>query len=278
MLSMPSLYWPIALILSRLSGQAAERRRIANKAAERRRNATLGCGGDKKHPGGSDRQHQKPDIVAEVDRAARESIVIDLTGESDNVSGSAGGPVQKSSTKRRRRQASASSSAVAPAPSERKGTRKPAQASFPVPSRAPKVIVIDDDDGSDDDIQIVSMKPAKASNKPKVIPPSRRSTAATPGANGSRSRSSTIGKTAAQPPIIPTTWACPRCTLLNSAEVSSCQACDVKLAPVHANKASMYLFAAEGWVCESAGCLTLNEQTRWSCATCLTVKTSSAKG
>ncbi|GAA5987142.1 hypothetical protein JCM10908_001047 [Rhodotorula pacifica] len=279
------------------SGPARPSPATIAKAAERRMRATKGCGGDDSHghPGGADRAHQPPEIVAEVERAARESIFIDLTTDSDNSD------VEVLPSDPKKAKSSGSSSSASPAPAARSSSSTASTSTLASVSTREKRGATrlrttrdrnnDDEDSSASDLEIVSEKPAtkvpiKGRLRPRPSPQARRSnasssasklrsTVSTPPKGGSRRPKSAAAAAAALPPS-PKDWVCSKCTLMNDATTTQCEACSATLAPIRPLKASMALFAGDGWNCNQ--CLTINEHTYWSCSFCGVIKTSSARG
>ncbi|GAA5861274.1 hypothetical protein JCM3774_002250 [Rhodotorula dairenensis] len=248
---------------------------IAEAAERRIRRATTGCGGH----GAND---QSPAIAAEVERAARASIYIDLTTESDDSDESdvevVSGPVKKEHT------ASPSASpvvgrSVSPADSEATlaSTSKGQKRRH---GRGPDAN-FDGGESSDSDIEIVSEKPATTKTKAPSMPRHRQ---------GPRQAVTPTPKARRRPvrvaPPSPKKWACSDCTLINEATTTTCAACGASLAPIRPLKASLALFEGDGWVCPNPRsdydptdkCGTINEHSKWMCSKCHFIKQESARG
>ena len=227
------------------------------QAAERRLRATKGCGGLGAHG-------QRPEVAAEVERAARESVYIDLTTESDDPDIEI---VPKLTKKAKSRAANPRGS-----PSKSGKQRKIGRAS----TRAA------DAELSGSDIEIISEKPAAKkqmvqSKSRRLTEPGlaaskrRRNTPSTPQkARSPRQRSITLA------PPSPEKWTCSKCTLINAATTSKCAACSASLAAIRPLKASHALYEGDGWSCHL--CSTINEHSYWSCRSCRSIKLSSARG
>lgn len=252
------------------------------QAAERRVRATKGCGG------GQEANGQSPAIAAEVERAARASIYIDLTTESDESDSDSdvevvSGPVKKEQT---------SSASVSPGNS-RSGAPAGSQAMVAESTSPGKkrqrrrrgggATGDADGDSSESDLEIISEKPAA----PSIL---RRCQ----GRDGTPiPKNRTASRVA---PSSPTEWACSDCTLINEATSTTCAACSASLAPIRPLKASMALLDGDGWVCpnprfnwmcpdpgyedDATKCGTINEHGKWMCSNlkCQFVKQDSAKG
>lgn len=226
------------------------------QAVERRLRATKGCGGLGAHG-------QRPEVAAEVERAARESVYIDLTTESDDSDIEI---VPKLAKKAKSRTANPRGS-----PSKSGKQRKIGRASTGAA----------DADSSGSDIEIISEKPAakkqvvqpksRRLTEPGPVTSKRRNAPSTPQkARSPRQRSVTVG------PPSPQEWICSQCTLVNEATTPTCAACSASLAAIRPLKASLALFEGDGWSCHL--CSTINEHTYWSCRCCRAVKLNSARG
>lgn len=214
------------------------------QAAERRIRATKGCGGLGAHG-------QGPEVAAEVERAARESVYIDLTTESDDpdieIVPKLGKKAKPRTTGKQRKIGRASTRAA-------------------------------DAESSGSDIEIISETPAA---KKQVVQPKsrrlaepaakRRNAPSTPQkARSPRQRSVTLA------PPSPQKWTCSKCARINDTTTSKCVACSASLAAIRPLKASQALYEGDGWSCHL--CSTINEHIYWSCRFCTAIKLSSARG
>ncbi|BGP54959.1 hypothetical protein JCM8202v2_002547 [Rhodotorula sphaerocarpa] len=296
----------------RLGGQGPKRITFATiaTAAENRRRAALGCGGDDAHPGGADREHQKPEVIADMDRAAKDSIVIDLTHEADDSDYSDIEVMEEPV-----RQEGADAQPVASSSHHAGGASKPKTAPKPAPKPEPasaetlasasssqnkagrkrsapsavdadvEIEIISSDGAqaatSDDEIQIVSIKPAIPRKKPA---PNRRfgatalSSPSTSTSNSTANSSPRSRQTRSQTltnPLIPREWSCPLCGALCDADSTRCT-CGLSLPPYQDHMTSALLRAGDGWICEP--CLIINSHEFWTCWRCGRVKKSSERG
>lgn len=230
------------------AGRVADRLSGVPQAAERRIRATKGCGGLGAHG-------QGPEVAAEVERAARESVYIDLTTESDDPDIEI---VPKLGKKAKPRTANPTTG------KQRKIRRASTRGA--------------DAESSGSDIEIISEKPAakKQVVQPKsrrlAEPVKRRNTPSAPQkARSPRQRSVTLA------PLSPKKWKCSRCNLVNDATTTTtCTACSASLAPIRPLKASQALFRGDAWNCHL--CSMINEHNFWSCRSCGTIKLNSARG
>lgn len=232
------------------SGPATPSPAAIAEAAERRIRATKGCGGLGAHG-------QGPEVAAEVERAARESVYIDLTTESDDPDIEIVPNLGKKAKPR---------------------TANPTTGKHDKIRRA-STCAAADAESSDSDIEIISEKPAA---KKQVVQPKsrrlaetaskRRNTPSAPQkARSPRQRSVTLA------PLSPKKWKCSRCNLVNDATTTTtCTACSASLAPIRPLKASQALFRGDAWNCHL--CSMINEHNFWSCRSCGTIKLNSARG
>ncbi|KAG0656766.1 hypothetical protein C6P46_006972 [Rhodotorula mucilaginosa] len=227
------------------SGPAMPSPAAIAEAVERRLRATKGCGGRGAHG-------QGPEIAAEVERAVRESVYIDLTTESDDpdieIVPKLGKKAKPRTTAKQRKIGRASTRAA-------------------------------DAESSGSDIEIISEKPAatkqvvqpKSRRLAEPDPAKRRNAPSTPRkARSPRQRSVTLA------PPSPQKWTCSKCARINDTTTSKCVACSASLAAIRPLKASQALYEGDGWSCHL--CSTINEHIYWSCRFCTAIKLSSARG
>lgn len=216
------------------------------QAAERRQRDSQRCGGDDAHdhPSGSAREDLPPEILAEVERAERDSqvFVIDLTQDSDDDNGS---HFSRPAT------SAASSSKIEQLP---KSTRSASE--------------------SDSDIEILlpppkRLHPSELKSRPTAVPP--------PVTSPSDQPAPPFLKKPAPLRSTRSAWSCTVCTFDNVSPLSlACDMCGTeRVATTTAQLAasSRPIARPDEWCCHQ--CASLTSHDFWTCRSCGTVKLTS---